>query len=122
MEAYDERKVPGLTCLWKSKWDPDLIKDGFNLQEVIPNHGVSKIAGSITVLFIRCVLALGKAVAAKHIFDTATAVLAVPNIRFIPSQGLLFNMIKKNSPAIALILVFITYICTISNTVACTSL
>ena len=87
-------QVPGLTCLWKSKWDPNLIKDGFNLQEVIPNHGVSKITGSITVLFIRCVLALGKAVAPKHIFDTATAVLAVPNIRLIPSQGLQFYMIK----------------------------
>ena len=72
-----------------------MIKDGFNLQEVIPYHGVSKITGSITVLFIRCVLALGKAVAPKHIFDTATAVLAVPNIRFIPCESLQFYIIKK---------------------------
>ena len=58
----------------------------YNLHKFIFEHRISQIDGSIAVLFIRFIIALGKAVAAKHVFDTTATVFAVPDVEFIPER------------------------------------
>ena len=84
-------------------------------------RGISEIAGPVAISLIRSILTLGKAIAAKYIFYATGAVLTVPNIQLIPEntqfEGEGYS-IKSEPPAIALILMFITHIGTISDPIA----
>ena len=85
------------------------------------NRGISEIAGPVAISLIRSILTLGKAIAAQYIFYATGAVLTVPNIQLIPEntqfEGEGYS-IKSEPPAIALILMFITHIGTISDPIA----
>ena len=84
-------------------------------------RGISEIAGPVAISLIRSILTLGKAIAAQYIFYATGAVLTVPNIQLIPEntqfEGEGYS-IKNEPPAIALILMFITNICTIPDPIA----
>ena len=85
-------------------------------------RGISEIAGPVAISLIRSILTLGKAIAAKYIFYATGAVLTVPNIQLI-AENTQFegegNSIKNEPPAhCTLILMFISYIGTISDPIA----
>ena len=61
----------------------------FNLHKFILEHRKSQIDSSVAVFFVRFIVALGKTVAAKDVFDTTGAVFARPDIQFIPERGVL---------------------------------
>ena len=92
-------------------------------------HRKSQKDSSVAVFFVRFIVALGKTIAAKDVFDTTGAVFAGPDIQFIPERVVLIaqyntileyghlSSLKKTSPAVTMVLMFIAHSNAVSDSV-----
>ena len=99
------------------------------LHKFILEHRKSQKDSSVAVFFVRFIVALGKTIAAKDVFDTTGAVFAGPDIQFIPERVVLIaqyntilesghlSSLKKTSPAVTMVLMFIAHSNAVSDSV-----